>query len=67
MAFLADAAAYPHAAPDVRHVQTHITHAFLAGDFVYKLKKAVTFPFLDFGTIERGTHRSGSAQTYACH
>jgi aminoglycoside phosphotransferase family enzyme/predicted kinase len=56
VAFLSDAAAYRHAAPDVRHVQTHITHAFLAGDFVYKLKKAVTFPFLDFGTIEKREH-----------
>ncbi len=39
-------------AADVRHVQTHISHVFLAGDFVYKLKKAVTFPFLDFGSVE---------------
>ena len=56
MAFLSDAAAYPHTAAEVRHVQTHISHVFLAGEFVYKLKKAVTFPFLDFGTIDRREH-----------
>ena len=43
-------ATYPHGVDDVAHVQTHISHVFLAGDFVYKLKKAVTFPFLDFST-----------------
>ena len=43
-------------ASGVRHVQTHISHVFLAGDVVYKLKKAVTFPFLDFGTIEKREH-----------
>ncbi|MCC6765696.1 MAG: AAA family ATPase [Deltaproteobacteria bacterium] len=37
----------------VEHVQTHISHVFLAGDDVYKLKKAVRFSFLDFGTRER--------------
>ena len=47
---LSRADAYPHAVEDVVHVQTHISHVFLAGAFVYKLKKAVTFPFLDFGT-----------------
>ncbi|MCC6849683.1 MAG: AAA family ATPase [Deltaproteobacteria bacterium] len=44
-----------HAARPVRveHVQTHISHVFLAGDDVYKLKKAVRFSFLDFGTRAR--------------
>lgn len=37
----------------VEHVQTHISHVFLVGEDVYKLKKAVRFPFLDFGTRER--------------
>jgi aminoglycoside phosphotransferase family enzyme/predicted kinase len=50
---LADPAVYPHRPPDVTHVQTHISHVFLAGPYVYKLKKAVVFPFLDFGTAAR--------------
>lgn len=48
---LADPAFYPEAPDTVEHVQTHISHAFLAGAFVYKLKKAVRLPFLDFSTI----------------
>ena len=31
-------------------IQTHISHVFLAGDRVYKLRKAVSLSFLDFGT-----------------
>jgi hypothetical protein len=31
-------------------VQTHISHVFLSGERVYKLRKAVTLAFLDFGT-----------------
>jgi uncharacterized protein len=38
------------AAPPFRHVQTHISHVFLNDERVYKLRKAVTLPFLDFGT-----------------
>jgi aminoglycoside phosphotransferase family enzyme/predicted kinase len=36
--------------PGIQHVQTHISHVFLSGTRVYKLRKAVTLPFLDFGT-----------------
>src|SRR5881296_3498709 len=43
---------YPHRPRTVEHVQTHISHVFLAGSYVYKLKKAVRFPFLDFSTAE---------------
>ena len=39
------------AAP-VQVVQTHISLVFLAGDRVYKVKKPVRFPFLDFSTVE---------------
>ncbi|HEB91651.1 MAG TPA: hypothetical protein ENI85_18895 [Deltaproteobacteria bacterium] len=34
----------------VEWIQTHISHVFLVGDRVYKLRKAVRLPFLDFGT-----------------
>jgi aminoglycoside phosphotransferase family enzyme/predicted kinase len=43
---------YPYRPQAVEHVQTHISHVFLAGPYVYKLKKAVRFPFLDFSTPE---------------
>ncbi|HWP99794.1 MAG TPA: AAA family ATPase, partial [Vicinamibacterales bacterium] len=41
---------YPHPVDGVEVVQTHISIVCLAGDRVYKLKKPVTLPFLDFGT-----------------
>jgi hypothetical protein len=53
---LADAAFYPHRPARVEHVQTHISHVFLAGPYVYKLKKAVRFSFLDFSTRELRAH-----------
>ena len=34
-------------------VQTHISYVFLAGEFVYKLKKPVDFGFLDYTTLEK--------------
>jgi len=53
---LADPATYAHRPASVEHVQTHISHVFLAGPWVYKLKKPVTFPFLDFGSVEKRRH-----------
>ena len=47
---------YPHRPRTVEYVQTHISHVFLAGPYVYKLKKAVRFPFLDFSTAELRRH-----------
>ena len=44
---------YPGAPADVRLVQTHISYVFLAGEEVYKVKKAVRFAFLDFSTLAR--------------
>ncbi len=35
-----------------RH-ETHMSQVFLAGDRVYKLKKPVRFPYLDFSTLAR--------------
>ncbi|MCF8116563.1 MAG: AAA family ATPase [Desulfarculaceae bacterium] len=43
---------YPHPAGAVEHLQTHISHIFLAGDFAYKLKKPVDLGFLDFTGLE---------------
>ena len=44
---------YPHRPPTVELVQTHISFVFIAGDFVYKVKKAVDFGFLDFTTLAK--------------
>lgn len=48
--------AYPHPADPVRHIETHISHVFLAGPFAYKLKKPLDLGFLDFSTLERRRH-----------
>jgi hypothetical protein len=34
-------------------IQTHISFVFLTKNFVYKVKKAVNFGFLDFSTLEK--------------
>jgi len=47
---------YPHAPATVEHRETHISHVFLAGRYVYKLKKAVRLPFVDFSTLALRTH-----------
>jgi len=49
---LGDPAFYPHRPASVRHLQTHISHVFVAGGFAYKLKKSVRFSFVDFSTVE---------------
>jgi aminoglycoside phosphotransferase family enzyme len=53
VAFLGRAAAYPHRPPNVVARETHMSWVFLAGDEVYKLKKPVRFPYLDFSTLAR--------------
>ncbi len=45
--------AYSHPADPVEHIETHISHVFLAGAFAYKLKKPIDLGFLDFSTLER--------------
>jgi len=44
---------YPHRPDTVELIQTHISFIFIAGDLVYKVKKAVDFGFLDFTTLEK--------------
>ncbi len=43
---------YPHPVLKVERRETHISVVFLAGDFVYKLKKPVDFGFLDYTSLE---------------
>jgi len=44
---------YPHKPDTVELIQTHISFIFIAGDLVYKVKKAVDFGFLNFTTLEK--------------
>lgn len=54
--YLSDPASYPHRPRAVRAVETHMSWVFLAGPLVYKLKKPVRYPFLDFGTLAAREH-----------
>ena len=42
-----------HGGRTVEHLETHVSHVFLAGGRVLKLKKAVRLPFADLSTLER--------------
>jgi aminoglycoside phosphotransferase family enzyme/predicted kinase len=47
---------YINALPDPRQVsvvETHISWVLLAGEFAYKIKKPVTLPFLDYGSVAK--------------
>ena len=44
---------YPHSPEGVELRETNTSWVFLAEDLAYKVKKAVSFPFLDYGTVER--------------
>jgi aminoglycoside phosphotransferase family enzyme len=50
--FLSDPRSYPHNPEAVEPIETHMSWVFLAGDRVFKFKKPVAFPFLDFTTLE---------------
>ena len=54
IAFLSQPESYglPSGTP-VTHIETHISHVFLAGTHAFKLKKPVRFTFLDFSDSER--------------
>ena len=45
--------AYPHDSGKITLIQTHISFVFLTKNYVYKVKKAVNFGFLDFSTLEK--------------
>jgi uncharacterized protein len=52
IAFLSDPSSYD-GVDRVETLETHISLVFLAGERVYKLKRAVKFPYLDFSTVHR--------------
>jgi uncharacterized protein len=43
---------YPERPHSVEFRQTHISCVFLAGESVYKIKKPVRFPFVDYSTLK---------------
>src|SRR5436305_9319221 len=51
LAFLADPATHGGAA--IKRIDTHAAIIFLAGARVFKVKRAVRFPFLDYSTLAR--------------
>ncbi|HYA35032.1 MAG TPA: AAA family ATPase [Candidatus Binataceae bacterium] len=44
---------YPDRPDRIELKQTHISYAILAGEYVYKIKKPVRFPFLDASHLDR--------------
>ncbi|NQU61277.1 MAG: AAA family ATPase [Rhodospirillales bacterium] len=53
IAFLSSPVAFGAGKDPVKIVETHISVVFLCQDRVLKLKRAVTFPYLDFSTPEK--------------
>jgi aminoglycoside phosphotransferase family enzyme/predicted kinase len=45
--------AYTPPPATVERIETHASNVWLAGDFAYKVKRAVKYPFLDFSTLEK--------------
>ena len=53
VSFLSRPDAYRPVPAEVVRRETHMSWVFLAGDRVYKLKKPVRFPYLDFSSLAR--------------
>ncbi|OGN97175.1 MAG: hypothetical protein A2Y89_03885 [Chloroflexi bacterium RBG_13_51_18] len=53
---LLDPKAYPEPPEQVEMVQTQISYVFLAGEYVYKVKKPMDMGFLDYTTLEKRLH-----------
>src|ERR1051326_5970912 len=53
IAFLRNPASYGPGIDRVDVIDTHISKIFIAGDRVYKLKRAVKFTYLDFSSTEQ--------------
>jgi len=50
---LLDPRVYPEPPASVELVQTQISYVFLAGEYVYKIKKPVDMGFLDYSTLDK--------------
>jgi aminoglycoside phosphotransferase family enzyme/predicted kinase len=64
-AFLQDPRTHGLSAP-VTRIDTHGAAVFLAGPDVYKVKRAVRFPFMDFSTLEK-RHAACQAEIVVNH
>jgi uncharacterized protein len=53
VAFLGRAEVYGRSGAEVTCRETHMSWVFLVGDRVYKLKKPIRFPYLDFSTLAK--------------
>src|SRR5271169_5976226 len=42
-----------HGGVRVERIDTHAASVFLAGDCAYKIKRAVSYPYLDYSTLEK--------------
>lgn len=47
---------YKHEPESVDVIETHISTIFIAGNLVYKVKKELSLPFLDYASLERRRH-----------
>lgn len=45
--------AYSHPIGEAELITTHISWVFLAGDYAYKIKRPVRYPFIDLTSLER--------------
>jgi uncharacterized protein len=50
--WLSQPSTYQRNTVKIQHIETHISHVFVTDDLVFKLKKPVSFDFLDFSTLE---------------
>jgi len=50
---LLKAQAYPHPVSHVQLVQTHMSWVLLTGEYAYKIKRPVRYPFVDLRSAER--------------
>lgn len=53
LAFLSDPNSYASVTATVERIDTHCAIVFLAGDNVYKIKRAVTYDYIDCSTLDR--------------
>jgi aminoglycoside phosphotransferase family enzyme len=56
VAFLAQASSYPESTSAVRVIETHMSWVFVTDELVYKMKKPVLLPYLDFSTLSARKH-----------
>jgi len=56
MSDLCNPSVFPHSVENIEVIETHLSWVLLTGPFVYKIKKPVNFPFVDFSSMEKRKH-----------